>query len=1099
MGFKFSYVCDLFTSLETNLIPKAATASRNRNPDVATIVNWFSQHGKQIHGRETDRLALLSCLFPERRPERVYGLKEPSLVKVIGRCLLLGVSRRQSLDSYKICGNGDLGQCVERVMRQAENDISDDSGVTVEEIDAALNHIASRCRFSGPEMRRERTAVSVDEALGPILRRLTSRDAKWFTRLILKDLSPLTLPARLVLQNFHFLLPDLLLLQDSLAAAVDLLSRDPMKRFPWRPDPNYAKLLASFASSHISLTVGVKVGRPMFYKARGIKHCCKMAGKRTMSVERKYDGEYCQIHIDLSKVSGCIQIFSKSGRDSTTDRRGIHSTMKECLRIGKSGCKISKNCILEGELLVWSDVESKLLPFHKLRKHVIRSGSFIGTENDSPPHPYEHLYMMLFDILLIDNQVCLPKSYRERRALLRETVHPVAGRVGIAEQEYINFSLPNSQEALKNSFATAISQRWEGLVLKGSEESYFTIAPQEKSNFGHWIKLKKDYIAGTGDTADFAVIGARYDAREAAKLGGIKGIKWTSFFVGCRDSSSKYPYDARPIFRVVDVLNRNNVNIQLIRTLNQSSQLCCCDVDDEEAPFAIICDQVQLPKVQVLFKSPFVVEMMGSGFEKPAGVNYFTLRFPRVLKIHSDRAVEDATTLEELQELAKEANSVPADELSQEAALWAEKLDAVDGKPGYIIDTSENSSMSVASTVSPTDDTTMRPLFMNEQNAAGKRKDIDIGRWGSGTVSKKRSKIVRSLSPCIAIHSDNTQTQTTADTGVSPSQDSSVNRRLADLTNLSQPNPAQTNTSTSDRGPIDVTAVLDNEKGCSRTLKERGEDELHYSPQLSQQKGPSQNPYQEQQCSHKLSVSLKGSNLSILPCDSFGSKSIPPPPEPLSYFSEIPILIGTGVSYDKVDHISPNTNQLLTPSMTDFLEKVLDPHFPNKFPAHSFNREQPPQFPNCRGIVLVKSYTVNAPQAASDIAQIGNALAANQHTSGLPLQKGKIIFLNYETLLQHGLFEINQTEQREKIREQWEKLGKRVFAGCLKWGHGMASCRRNRKRKRTKFNFNIADGGRGDREKSVTGSAMDNAASSSRTAGVDVQLNWNWREILSLV
>lgn len=44
-----------------------------------------------------------------------------------------------------------------------------------------------------------------------------------------------------------------------------------------------------------------------------------------MSMERKYDGEYCQIHIDMSKKNdGWLKIFSKSGRDSTGDRMRVH-------------------------------------------------------------------------------------------------------------------------------------------------------------------------------------------------------------------------------------------------------------------------------------------------------------------------------------------------------------------------------------------------------------------------------------------------------------------------------------------------------------------------------------------------------------------------------------------------------------------------------------------------------------------------------------------------------------------------------------------------------------------------------------------------------
>ncbi len=67
-----------------------------------------------------------------------------------------------------------------------------------------------------------------------------------------------------------------------------------------------------------------------------------------MSLERKYDGEYCQIHIDLSGNPDFILIFSKSGKDSTTDKQGIHKTLKECLRIGQNDCKFSRRCSLEG-------------------------------------------------------------------------------------------------------------------------------------------------------------------------------------------------------------------------------------------------------------------------------------------------------------------------------------------------------------------------------------------------------------------------------------------------------------------------------------------------------------------------------------------------------------------------------------------------------------------------------------------------------------------------------------------------------------------------------------------------------------------------------
>jgi DNA ligase-4 len=41
--------------------------------------------------------------------------------------------------------------------------------------------------------------------------------------------------------------------------------------------------------------IGVKVGRAEFVKARSCKHAIERAKGRKMMMERKYDGEYCQV------------------------------------------------------------------------------------------------------------------------------------------------------------------------------------------------------------------------------------------------------------------------------------------------------------------------------------------------------------------------------------------------------------------------------------------------------------------------------------------------------------------------------------------------------------------------------------------------------------------------------------------------------------------------------------------------------------------------------------------------------------------------------------------------------------------------------------
>jgi DNA ligase-4 len=54
-----------------------------------------------------------------------------------------------------------------------------------------------------------------------------------------------------------------------------------------------------------------------------------------MNVERKYDGEYCQIHIDLSKDRDFITLLSKSGKDSTKDRIDLYDVPRDSLWLGR--------------------------------------------------------------------------------------------------------------------------------------------------------------------------------------------------------------------------------------------------------------------------------------------------------------------------------------------------------------------------------------------------------------------------------------------------------------------------------------------------------------------------------------------------------------------------------------------------------------------------------------------------------------------------------------------------------------------------------------------------------------------------------------------
>ena len=745
MPFKFVYIADLLDSLEKIQVRDPPFLPTKRDQAIRLAVQaWFHRHRREIDsddycdagtGRSRSskgkRVAILSCFFPRRRPDRVFNIQATRLTKIVGRCLKLNSKKLAELQGWKDARNhgggvgdaGDLGACVERVLK--ESDVEPKPGVaTVEEVDAVLDELAARCRFSSPQIRgrggRDREqqqqqqqqqhlgAAVPEEILRPLYLKLRSSEAKWLTRMVLKDFGPVVLndnhgsddddiSGRLVMRHVHFLLPSLLKFQADLRAVVELLN-GPLKCYPSRTDPQSEKLHFASAAAFLAPNVGLKVGNPSFDKARSIKHCVRMAGKNRWTVERKYDGEYCEIHIDLTKQdsSSQIKIFSKSGKDSTDDRKEVHETVRNCLMLGHSDCPIREKCILLAEMVAYSDKDQSIIEFHKIRKLVTRSGRRLGTANDSQRHEYEHLMLVFFDLLLIDDDFLMLKAQEERRQRLAEVVTTIKGRGIIAEASIINFcDSINAPKILQEQFVASIRACHEGLVLKPCRTPYVNfgefVASMNDGSHGiferrnRFVKLKKDFIPGLGDTADLVVIGGSYNAQKSFRHR-VPGMEFTSFYLACpeRKHCHENPTlnahdgsiiddgsnDKRPSFKIVGVIDESVcIPRPCITVLNDMARFMAVSYDhhhnhrsdiaqqkEPSLPFSLSFTASDLARsMQKVFKEPIVCEVLGSGFEKPSGSNTYMLRHPRMLKVHTDRTWKDAVTFEGLQGLAEES------------------------------------------------------------------------------------------------------------------------------------------------------------------------------------------------------------------------------------------------------------------------------------------------------------------------------------------------------------------------------------------------------------------------------------------------------------
>jgi DNA ligase-4 len=208
MPFPFNSVFDFLNKLEKNRT-KSSSNGKIQDFDARTIAAWFNKYNDIIPRRGPEAVTFLSCLFSERRPDRVFGLQVRRLETIIQRAQCFGLTRMKDLQSWRTSDGMDFASCVEYVMAATDFEHRPGPNVTLEELDEILDRIAAISSFLSIDLRRrmkEKYAelIRVNDAFSSIFRRLKSSEAKWMVRMLLKDYSLVRIPETAAMQQFHF-------------------------------------------------------------------------------------------------------------------------------------------------------------------------------------------------------------------------------------------------------------------------------------------------------------------------------------------------------------------------------------------------------------------------------------------------------------------------------------------------------------------------------------------------------------------------------------------------------------------------------------------------------------------------------------------------------------------------------------------------------------------------------------------------------------------------------------------------------------------------------------------------------------------------------